>query len=236
MAACYVEVFVLQNALVDACLLWLVAAWRGGRINPRRIVLGALLGAGYATAAALIGGTLRSVPFQAVVSVAMVCVALKSRPGRAVLPLSGVLWIGAALLGGALSMGVAAVPAIAFAGFAGMALLRRKHAPPPNTASLVIRQGEKTQKMEAIVDTGNRALDALTGLPVVFVEAGVFRPEPGRVLCIRTAAGASVVPCFLPDAISLDGKQVRAVVACCAKGSLTCALVPYGLCAEREAA
>lgn len=236
MAVCYVETFFLWNLCVDAGLLWLVAAWRGGRMHPLRILLGALLGALYAVLAAAAGGMLRSLPAQIIASLGMAAVALPKTTLRKLAQSMGVLWLGAAIMGGIQAMGLSMLPAGLATGFSGMALLRRKNTPLPPSILLTIRVAEMESTMEAIVDTGNRALDPVTGFPVVLIPAGIFDTEACRMLVIRTAAGRCLLPCFVPDALLLDGQPRQAVIACCREGSLECALVPWALCAERKAA
>ncbi|MDR0929755.1 MAG: sigma-E processing peptidase SpoIIGA [Oscillospiraceae bacterium] len=142
---------------------------------------------------------------------------------------------GGAAGGGAAALGLSLLPAGVMTGFAGMALLRRKNAPPPPAATVQICQGDRIITLSAVVDTGNRALDPWTAMPVVFVSAGLFPGEKGRPMAIRTAAGERAVCCFTPDAIAVDGQSVRAAVALAPDDFLDCALVPPGLCAQRRA-
>jgi len=229
-----VEGFFLQNAIVNAGLLWFAAAWRGDRARPLNVLFGASLGAAYAVAAALVGGALRSGLALAFVSVAMVA-ALGKCSVRDIARSAGALWVGAAVLGGTHAMGIPMLPAGIVSGLSGASLLRRKNAPPPRAVRLTIVQGDRSLTMDAIVDTGNRALDPSSGLPVVFVARGGWDSSAGSVVCIRTAAGTALLPCFAPDMLLVDGEPQRAIVACCEEGSLECALVPWVLCAERKA-
>lgn len=235
MAVCYLETFVLQNAFVDAGLLYLAALWRGGPVRHVRILLGALLGTAFAVLAAATGGLLRSAPALLAVSAGMALVAFGCPARAETLKSAGALWLFAAVLGGIAALGVPVAAAGAATGAAGVALLRRKNAPPPPRVTLTVRQGAITRTFDAIVDTGNRALDPLTSLPAVLVPGGPFQAREGRVLCVRTAAGASLLPCFLPDFLSIDGRPVRAVAAVAPPGMLDGALVPWALCAERMA-
>jgi hypothetical protein len=235
MATVYIEGFIVQNACVDAALLWLAAAWRGAKIRPWRLLLGTLVGVLFAVGAALLGGVLRTAFAQLLASGAMVALAAAPRSALEGVTLTGVLWLGALLAGGAAALGLSMLPAGVMTGFAGMALLRRKNAPPPPTASVAIRRGDKTIALEAVVDTGNRALDPWTAMPVVFVAAGLFPGEKGRPMAIRTAAGKRALCCFTPDAIAVNGQPVRAAVALAPDDFLDCALVPAGLCAQRRA-
>ncbi len=234
MAVCYVETFLLQNAFVDAGLLWLAALWRGGRIRPLRIASGAMLGAVWAVLAAMLGGALRSVPAQGAVSALMVWTGLGRAPAGQTAKSAGSLWAMAMVLGGAMTLGVPPVMAGATTGFAGMAMVRRKNTPPPPSVTLLIWKGTVAHALDAIVDTGNRALDPLTARPVVFVPEGLFDVQAERMLMIRTAAGGRLLPCFLPDGASVNGTPVQAMVAITPKGMLDGALVPWALCAERK--
>ena len=69
-----VEGFFVQNTVINAGLLWLAAAWRGDRARPLSVLLGAMLGAAYAVAAAAFGGVLRSLPMLILSSASMVAV------------------------------------------------------------------------------------------------------------------------------------------------------------------
>jgi hypothetical protein len=235
MAIVYMEGFILQNACVDAALLWLAAAWRGVKIRPGRLLLGTLVGVLFALGAALLGGVLRTSLAQLLASGAMVYLATVPRSPLEGLTLTGVLWLGALLAGGAAALGLSLLPAGVLTGFAGMVLLRRRNAPPPPTAAVCICQGDKIITLSAVVDTGNRALDPWTAMPVVFVSEGVFPDEKGRPMAIRTAAGERMLHCFTPDAIAVNGQNVRAAVALVPDDFLDCALVPPGLCAQRRA-
>ena len=231
----YMEAFVLQNALADAGLLFLTAAWRGGRVSPLRIALGALLGAAWALAAAMAGGALSSLWLQGAVSALMVMIALGRRPYRKTLQSVAALWLGAATLGGVTSLGVPSLCAILLVGVGGCYLTCQKRALPPPKVLLMIRQGEKVLRTDAIVDTGNRALDPYTHLPVIFIPAGSFT-APGQTLLIKTAAGIRAMTFFTPDELTVNGRPVSAVVALAPKENLHCALVPASLCTERTVA
>ncbi len=235
MAVCYVEAYVLQNICLDAGLLWLASAWRGGRAKPLRILAGALTGAGWALVAAMVGGILRSVLFQGITSFAMVWIALGQITHVERIKAAGVLWIGATMLGGAVTMGMSMMTAGVATGMASMAMARRKHAPPPERVTLYIRRGIVAHTMEAMIDTGNRAIDPISGLGVVFIPECLFQPGVGHMLCIRTIAGTRLMPCFLPDELTVNGMEVRGVVALAPVGFLETALVPSSFHGERMA-
>jgi len=169
------------------------------------------------------------------VSLLMALVALPARNQLQIAQSTGAVWTFSLLLGGAAALGLSMLLAAVCTGAFGMTLLRRKNAPPPETVCLTVRQGEVSRSVSALVDTGCRALDSWTGLPVVFVPEGLFAPEPGRILSIRTAAGARLVPCFVPDEVMIDGASVRAVVALLPGALLPSALAPGSLIPERKA-
>ncbi|MDR0929754.1 MAG: sigma-E processing peptidase SpoIIGA [Oscillospiraceae bacterium] len=108
--AVYIEGFILQNACVDAALLWLAAAWRGARIRPLRLLLGTLVGVLFAVGAALLGGVFRSSLAQLLASGAMAFLAASPRTPLEGLALTGVLWLGALLAGARLRWGCRCCP------------------------------------------------------------------------------------------------------------------------------
>ncbi len=235
MAVCYVETYVLQNACLDAGLLWLASAWRGGHAKPLRILAGAMAGAGWALLAAMTGGILRSVLFQGIASLLMVWIALGQISHLDRLKAAGVLWIGAAVLGGAVAMGLSMATAGIATGMAGMAMVRRRRTSPPERVTLYIRRGFFAHTIEAIVDTGNQAMDPVSGLGVVFVPDCLFEPGEGHMLYIRTVTGAELMPCFYPDELTVNGSRVDGVVALAPAGFLETALVPSAFYGERMA-
>ncbi len=236
MATMYLEPFLLQNAIVDAGLLCLMARWRGERIRPVRLALGSLLGTLYALAATLTGGVLASLPVILIVSLVMCRTALPGGGLTATAQGAGAVWTFSLLLGGAAALGLSVLLAGIATGFFGCSLLKRKRLPPQETVTLTVRQGEVSREITALVDSGCRALDVWSGLPVVLVPEGLFTPEPGRVLSIRTAAGGRLLPCFAPDAVLIDGVPVKAVAALAPKESLPGALVPAALLGETSSA
>ena len=235
MAVLYVETFILKNAIVDAGLLWIAAAWRGGRVRPFRILLGAAFGTAWAVIAAMAGGLLCSAPAKWAVSLLMAWVGLGGAARMETVKSACAMWAAAAMLGGAVALGFSMPLAGTVTGAAGMAILRRHRAPIAPAVTLTIRKGATSREMEAMLDTGNRALEPWTGLPVILVEEGVFQGDAERVIFIRTAAGARSLPCFRPDQVLVNGTAVRAMVALVPSGFLGCALVPWALCAERKA-
>ena len=235
MAVFYVETFILQNTLVDAGLLWLAAAWHGGRVRPLRIALGAMVGGGWAAVAMTTGGLFLSLPMQGAVSMLMIWIGLGTLARMEWMKATGTLWVGSALLGGIAALGGSLALAGAATGVTGVAMLRRRSTLPPPRVTLFLQRGRVTQTVDAIVDTGNRALAPWTGLPVIFIPEGVFVADEGLVMCIRTAAGMRLLPYFVPDAVMVDGSPVRAAVALAPRGFLENALVPWALCVKKEA-
>lgn len=109
----------------------------------------------------------------------------------------GAVWLGALVAGGAAALGLGTMLAGAASGVAGMALLRRRNAPPPPRVRLRVVFGGTEHAMEAVVDTGNRALDPVTGLPVIFLPGRhPPRRRAGRLRSIRPRAYACCAVSF----------------------------------------
>jgi hypothetical protein len=198
-------------------------------------MLGASVGAAWALAVALNGGRSSSFLLQGAVSAVMVMIAFGSRPYKETLQSVAALWLGAVALGGLMGLGIPFACAFLLLGAGGCYLTIRRRSLPPPKVVLSIRQGDKVLRMNAIVDTGNCALDPYTRRPVIFIPMDNFETA-GQTLLIKTAAGIRSMPFFTPDELTVDGRPVSAVVALAPKANLHCALVPASLCAERMVA
>lgn len=223
------EVYFLQNALADAALLALAARWRGARAHPGRILLGAFFGALCAVVCAKAGGALLSVPVKIAVGALMLLIGVgPSCQGFLA------LWTGAALTGGAGRLGLPALAAGFGSGAALCALFLRKNAPPAPEAALVVESGGRTLRCSGLFDSGCRAVDPGTLLPVIILPAAPLPQKQTRALFVRTAAGSLQLACFTPDAVFINGKAVHASVAAAPEGALERALIPWALCAGRR--
>ena len=93
-------------------------------------------------------------------------------------------------------------------------VLRRQAAPvPPETLRLRLLWRRRAVEFPALVDTGNRLREPLSGLPVLVAEEGLLRPllPPGcdpaalprgfRLVGYGGVGGSGRMPCFRPDRI-----------------------------------
>ncbi len=115
-----------------------------------------------------------------------------------------------------------------------------------------LRVGERSIMLPAMVDSGNLMRDPITSLPVLVIPLGAAHalypeadsldklhalPKGFRLLHVRTAAGAGLLPMFRPDRcwLYLDGRRQEARLLAAVAGREyrgAQALVP--LCAIRE--
>lgn len=226
------EVFLLKNVCADAALLFLAARFQGVRARAVRIAAGAVFGAFSALGAAAAGGVFTAFPVQAAVCLGMAFIA--AGRGKA-LRVSLSMWTGAMLLGGASLLGLPWLAAGAVSAMALCAIWMRKNAPLPEEAQLRIVCGGRETRLRAIVDTGCRAVDPETLLPVIVLPAQALRPpRECRPLRVKTAAGAATLGCFTPEAVFVNGVPVGACVAVSPEGALPHALIPVALCAGRR--
>lgn len=170
------ERYLLVNALMDALILALGLRLSGQRLTLR-LVPAALLGALYALLCALYGGWLASLPVQAVALVMMLRVTsgrFRRRWGR----LFAATAVGALFVGGTMHWLMARFPGMA--GFIASALAgtlalwlwqdRRQMALTRLMVSVLVRQPRGETRFEALIDTGNRLREPISGLPVMIAE------------------------------------------------------------------
>lgn len=71
-----------------------------------------------------------------------------------------------------------------------------------------LRVGDKTVCVPALIDTGNRLREPLSGLPVLIAEAGLLAgalPRSGwRALRFGAVCGSGQMPCFRPNAVWVE--------------------------------
>lgn len=224
------EAYFLKNALADAVLLVLAAKWQGARARPARIALAACFGALCALVCAALGGFFATIWAKALVSLGVICIGIGLNASALM-----ALWLGALLFGGGYRLGLPLAGCCLLACAVSLPLRWRKAAPPPPNASLTVRSSGTTVKLEAIIDSGCRAVDPGTLHPIIVLPAKSLPPPPhGRTVYIQTAAGRTRLCCFTPDLVLLNGTPVCASVASAPEGTLRCALVPWSLCAERR--
>ena len=226
------EVFLLKNACADAALLFLAARFHGVRAKGARIAAGAAVGALCALISLAAGGAMLSLPAKAAVCAGMVFIATGKRKLPAV---CASVWTGALLAGGANRMGLSWLTAGFVSGATLCALRIRRSAPAPGEAKLSLVHDGKETRVPAIYDSGCRAIDPGTLLPVIVVPAGAAPPREGaRAIWVQTAAGRARLACVEPEAVLINGIPVSACVAAAPEGTLRYALIPPALAAGRR--
>ena len=226
------EVFLLKNACADAALLFLAARFQGVRAKGARIAAAALFGALCALVSLGAGGAFASLPAKAACCAAMVLIAT----GKEKLPaVCASVWTGALLAGGANRMGLSWLTAGIVSGAALCALQIRRSAPAPRAARLSLVRGGKETRVPAIIDSGCRAIDPGTLLPVIVVPAKAAPPQKdARAIWVETAAGRARLTRVEPEAVLINGIPVSACVAAAPEGTLRYALIPPAFAAGRR--
>lgn len=259
-----IEAFAAVNLCMDT--ISILAAQRlcsPQRAHPARVITAAIVGTAYAFWHAMM-------PMQGAFAMAafvltayiMAAIAIPAQNLRERLRGCGMLLALSMLLGGACTA------MERFFGAGGMALLcggslcalfiplLKKNGNRAVSAAVVtcVYRGRQA-RMRALIDTGNRLSDPLTGLPVIAAprEAlGAIIPEsvqasdpatmpPGfRLLRAQTAAGPCLLMCFHPQQLMIEYEGrcacVRALVALSTATEGTLALVPSELIAGQSAA
>lgn len=196
----WIDVLVLAlvaNFLFDYLLLWATAEVSRIPATRGRLALGALLGTVYFVAYLLAQAgltpffrLLRFVPFVLLVSAIMLAVAFPGIPRRRLVTAAGYFYlIGFAAAGAGLSaaflLGAPGSPHM-FAGFLvavasiltlaelGWGVVQRRLWLHVFQLPVQIRFGDATRELTALVDTGNRLRDPISGHPVMVVEAGAL--------------------------------------------------------------
>ncbi len=216
-----IEGFLLDNALMNWLILALAAALAGVRLALWRCLAMSLFGAVYALL------SLSALPFLASLPAKLLLLPLMALPlyerglsyGKLLLATAfaavavGGLTLGMTLLlGGQLSGGgvlVGAIPlraAILSAAAAAalpraMRLLWRCRRTTEERAVLLLQLGKRHYRLSALIDTGNRLFDPVTGLPVILV-CGVPLAG-GRPLPCCTQGGDTVLYGLRPTRIEL---------------------------------
>lgn len=125
--------------------------------------------------------------------------------------------IAAALSGTGLPLRLSAAAAAGLAGLLGL-MVRLRPQTLTDVTQVELRMADRAVILPAMLDSGNLLGDPITGLPVVVAPGkGLMRLFPGvpnlndltalplgfRLLSVRTAAGAALMPIFRPDGCCL---------------------------------
>lgn len=246
-----IELFLLINIAADYIALFIAAMWLDdGRVNHKRAALASIIGAIYAAFAFGVAPMpLLTPPVYLVVALGMVSLAIGRKKAAAMVKATVFMLAASFVIGGAthaLINGARSIAPIA-ALVVGMAislavawfLARNKRAARWNYGKLNVRFGDRQLTLDGAVDSGNRAIDPISGLPVVIIpfekavltfpelstsETGIM--EGMRLIPLSTISGKSLAPCFTPDILLWNGSPKRAVIAVANRGSISLALAP----------
>lgn len=224
-----VEAYVLTNLVMDF-LAASVLARSLGRVRWGRVTLAAALGAAYATLAQLPAlGALRSPLAVAASAVALAAVALAPDSVRGAVTRGMALLAGGVFLGGVQLAAVRMLPSSPVISFlVGAALgacalmcvlaMRRRRLVTWEVRVLLSALGGQA-RFTALIDTGNRLREPLSGLPVLICERSVLRgvlppdydaldasqtPPGFRMVGYGALGGGGRMRCFRPDICMVD--------------------------------
>ena len=206
------EAYLFMNGWMNFFSLMLACRLARRRLPFVRGVMAALAGTGYAFAAVLAGGFLRSGLGLGAASLGM---GLLAGGGMALCPLvfaGG--WMLSGLMDFFLDWGMGPFGALMLSGLVALILCQLMERLMPRGGGrfhLVIRYRGRRMRAPALQDSGNLMMDGITGLPVIVAPKGLLpslAPEsleklgPGfRLLPIRTAAGRGMAYCLHPEEI-----------------------------------
>ncbi len=235
----YIELFLLDNLLMNLLVLRLACALCARPCTAWRMALGALGGAAYAYL------TLRA-PMAGHWFIRLACAALMGlsipcgKKVKAFLCAWAAILLAACLLGGLLlllsfsdqrgaAQGLHAISwRVALAGICAAAFLpnlwRRKRG-WGGTIKLCVAYGGVVYKLPARFDSGNCLKEPLSGLPVIVADIGALREKATIPVPAATVQGNVVLYALKADLITLNGMPTDALLAL-SKGRLDMALVP----------
>lgn len=241
----YIEVFLLDNLLMNAVICVLAGAVCGRSIRLGRVLLFSLGGAVYG-AAAMYVPVLSMFPCKTILCFAMALVfpyeGLRGYITGLTAILAAALTIGGLgflmicafgnvrSLGDGISLRLMLLIAFAASIMPGIARrVRGKRLDNQNRHTLLLKRGDKEYELAAMVDSGNSLYDPVSGRPV----AVAWLPETGDIpIPVGTVSERSVLYAFRPDSARLDGSDMDILVAV-SKRPLRAALIPpAALCDE----
>ncbi len=246
----YIDVFFLVNFMMDYILLAIVRKISPCLATHGSICVGAMLGAVLTCVVVIVPGLnmpVKFLLFHGVINVVMIKTGLKLRWDKVFARAYILLYICAFLMGGIMQYFHQYIRvgslffALALAGyyvslgiwnfFTYLAARRAGH------CTVVLVKDEKECRAEALIDTGNRLRDSVTGKPVSIVsedmakKLGFFVPETGSVEEMESADGIryipyhsvgraqGVMPVIMPDRMCIEnGRPIwieHPVVAVC---------------------
>lgn len=243
----YIDVFFLENLMMDFLLLMFLKKMLGSTASGVRIILGAAVGAAVTCAVIIIPipyAFVKMLLLYGAVSVLMVKTGLNVEWGREFIKALLFLYIGAFLLGGIMSFlqqylrGISLFFVLSLLGYylaSGVwSLMESLVRDNKVHCAAVLHNGSGCCRLKAFIDTGNRLKDGVTGKPVSIIEPETARllgysvsESPEKIRCIpyhSIGKEAGVLPVFEIDKMDLiSGKKkteiFRPMLAVC-KGEM----------------
>ena len=212
------EVYLVVNLSADLILLWAVSRALGF-FNRRRVCAAASLCALYGVAAAAAPMPFASVPVQ-ILMLCFVSIWIAGPAARGQGALCALALCAATLCGGSLAARLTlpgAWAALLGPALGAMLLLALLSGHPPFASGFQVNVclsiDGRTARFPALVDTGNRLREPVSGLPVLIAEAGLLKgrlPRDGyRTLRFGAVGGDGRMTCFRPAAVWIDSGMRR---------------------------
>lgn len=229
----YIELFLLDNLLMNLLVLHLTAVLLSIRPQKLKILLFALGGAAYAAVGAGLLPWLLDFPAKLIAGLVL-AFALPVKTLRDFIKNWLALMLATLMAGGAVfaisiifsedfSQGIALrtflIGALAVALLPGrIRILLARRVKNENIVQLEIRFKNDTLRCPALVDTGCNLTEPITAVPVILIPTSY----EGKLDCstmkhtlpipMTTAAGEGTIQGFRPESIYIDGKSVKAVM------------------------
>lgn len=246
----YIELFLLDNLLMNLIILRLASAMLSTRASILRTTLFALGGAAVAALGAG-GATLLLSPFAKLILTALMSLALPARGAKRRLLAFFAAFVSAAAVGGAVMLialilggemrfgavysGLSLRTALiggALASFLPNAIrrliCRRIENSQTVRLSILLKTGEKIE-CAALIDSGNLLYEPVSALPVIVLCSKKYQAAAKRAdipIPARTAGGGCTLYALKPRLILLNGAEVDALIAF---SEAKTALVPLSL-------
>lgn len=228
----YIDLFFLENFMMDSLVLFLTAKATGYGCGVRRIIGGAAAGSFFTCLAIAVPlpSFVRMLLFHSVIHSLMLCIALKIRSVNSFIRGIIVLYAVSAATGGLMYLfrpymrymgmfyGAAVLSGLLVSGLwkAGAWLCRRRS----SILEVTLYAGEDRRTVRALLDTGNVLTDSLTGSPVSLVDPGLLKEmgiipeeEKGfRMIPYRCAGGTGVMKIFTIEKLCIHAEPDRWVI------------------------
>lgn len=213
-----IELFLAVNGIADFALLWMVSRTLGV-FNWRRVLACDGLCVAYGLLAATLPSPWAAPALQAALLVGVSALLTHRAAPKARWTAALGLCAAASLCGGMSALLPLPGPvAMAFCVASGGTLISLIFAPRPLVAGswqvrLCLSIGERTARFPALIDTGNRLREPLSGLPVLIAEAALLGdalPRDGyRVLPFGGVGGEGQMACFKPNSVWIEQGRKR---------------------------